>query len=925
MQFRIFQWVRYLLFPITALLLIHSRGAAQVYADPDEKFLEQTGLSVDDQSLLRNLAKNWRSDLDPKEMAELLRQLADPNFKIREATSERLVALGPIALDPIREIQKNAKGETAARLKDCLLLIERDANPDVRQAVVRLVARRNLQSAIPGLLNVLPFAATDGLKEETWFALDTLTVRRGRVDAAVKKVAKDPQAARRAAAAYILGRRGTPVEKEAARRLLADPDADVRLRAAQGLLGAKDKAGIPTLIALLEVRPVSLAWQAEELLRWAAGDLAPGSLVGAGKAEHASSCRQAWEKWWEKEGAKFEFKLLDQDPRRPGLVLVAGIASFWGEAGDGSVKLFGCDGGPRWQLEGLSSPQDMLLLPGDRLLVAEGVAWKPSATKAPATANQVTERDLNGKVLWQSNKVAGPRECRALPNGNRFIAGTRIVAEVTPAGVIVYFKDLSFPARPPAALGVGTYLGPQWLPGNRLLYQYQRGRELFALVEIDETGKVARAIQLEEYPGGASMPNVEILANGHFLVCRGGAGGGWVREIDAVGKTVWRSPGTLAKQGLFARHAVRLRSGNTLIAAGPVVELDAEGNLYWEVLLPESQRVRSCLNLVRLGFDGPRQPIDRANSVAFRCKGLRSPDALVKRTAAKRLETMGAKAAAALPALLQAADDSDLEVRRAVMAALQEVVVPGSLPVVMEAAKPSAPARVRVAAMGLFWKFTKTGQDRALVDILLTASRDDDPIIRRNVAATLVFFPSHVQETIPVLVQALKDKTKAPSPGEASVAEAAASSLGGLGPRAASALPALFDILKGQEYENLLRHTVIMALPRIGNASVTVPRLVQVVQDKSQGEFRGAAAGILAQFGPSARQAVPALIEALKEKDAREQKVAEKLQLGAIYTLGEIGPPARAAMPILTALRADKATSKEVRQCCVEALAKIQP
>jgi HEAT repeat protein len=67
------------------------------------------------------------------------------------------------------------------------------------------------------------------------------------------------------------------------------------------------------------------------------------------------------------------------------------------------------------------------------------------------------------------------------------------------------------------------------------------------------------------------------------------------------------------------------------------------------------------------------------------------------------------------------------------------------------------------------------------------------------------------------------------------------------------------------------------------------------------------AAKMLAQFGELAADAVPVLIEALRHEN-------KALRKNAIITLGEIGPPAKAALPALEALLDKKIATFPVRR-----------
>src|SRR5437588_614184 len=79
-----------------------------------------------------------------------------------------------------------------------------------------------------------------GAAGEVAGARAALGVRDGKLDPALAAALDDREPARRAAAALVLGRYGTSEQRAAVRRLLTDREAKVRLRAAQGLLAARD-------------------------------------------------------------------------------------------------------------------------------------------------------------------------------------------------------------------------------------------------------------------------------------------------------------------------------------------------------------------------------------------------------------------------------------------------------------------------------------------------------------------------------------------------------------------------------------------------------------------------------------------------------------------------------------------------------------
>jgi hypothetical protein len=134
----------------------------------------------------------------------------------------------------------------------------------------------------------------------------------------VAEALKDADPARRAAAALVLGRSGTAEQRAAVQALLADPSPLVRFRAAQGLLGARERAALPALAALAGEAPWPVAVRADELLACVAGPHAP-RLFGTDAAARRRA-RAAWDAWVRRHGAAdLAHGAVDLSPANPAL------------------------------------------------------------------------------------------------------------------------------------------------------------------------------------------------------------------------------------------------------------------------------------------------------------------------------------------------------------------------------------------------------------------------------------------------------------------------------------------------------------------------------------------------------------------------------------------------------------------------------
>jgi len=353
---------------------------------------------------------------------------------------------------------------------------------------------------------------------------------------------KDKMAVRRAAAAQALGRFLKPDERQPVLRLLTDPDARVRFESAAALASVGERTAVPVLLTLLGEGPMPLAWQAEELLFRLPTDSAPNASLGIGTAAEREKCRELWEVWWKSHGAKVDLARLAQAEPFRGLTLVC---EYDGAAGGGRVCELSKDGKPRWELPGLQGPNDVQLLPGGRVLVAE------------RNGGQVTERDRQGKVLWKYS-TGSPIACQRLPGGNTLIATFNDLLEVSPAGKTVHAH--------------------QHRSGFRHAVRLRNGHVIFVasngeIGELDANWKLLRTITPAMWGNGAGYwASIEPLPGGRFLAVYGGSSK--VVEVDATGKIVWEcnQPNPV--------FATRLRNGNTLIACfegRSVVEVDRAG------------------------------------------------------------------------------------------------------------------------------------------------------------------------------------------------------------------------------------------------------------------------------------------------------------------------------------------------------------
>jgi hypothetical protein len=542
--------------PVAAVCLLLAADPVAPPADEandlsfEENLIRGVGFRPDGPGLMAYLRSLSPTEAEMARLADLVPQLGDERFSAREGASKTLRAAGRPALALLKAAARSADAETARRARVCVEEIESEPSAAILTAAARLLAVQKPDGATAALLAALPMVQDDEAEEAVLAALAAVGLREGKAAAELTAAATSTTAARRCAAAFVLGQ-GDGEDKRLAVRLLDDGEPLVRYRAALGLLRGGDARGAAPLAALIGDGPEALAWRAEEVLIRLAGEAAPTEGSSLTDAAGRRVARAAWETWWKAEGAKVDLGRVNRDEDYLGLTLIAELDEHpRGGGGSGRVWECGRDGKMRWELAGLQRPIDVRPLPRGRILVAE------------YGANRVTERDRKGNVLWERRTANSPTSCQRLPNGNTLISTWDQIEEVTRDQKVVFTKKLTNE----------MVTNAQKLRGGNYLYITMNGNA----VEIDATQReVAKYAGTESHGWGS----VERVGGGRVLVSQMQTNK--VVEADARGAILR----TLNLKDQPA-HATRLRNGNILVSfreAWYVAEFTPEGKEVWRV------------------------------------------------------------------------------------------------------------------------------------------------------------------------------------------------------------------------------------------------------------------------------------------------------------------------------------------------------
>lgn len=197
-----------------------------------------------------------------------------------------------------------------------------------------------------------------------------------------------------------------------------------------------------------------------------------------------------------------------------------------------------------------------------------------------------------GEVEWEFANKHDVHDLHLLPNGNILTHTSHTtVVEITPKKEIAW----KYEAKPKDGYTgrVEVHAFQRLDDGNTMVAESGNTR----IVEVNPKGEIVKTIPLAVAKPDAHRDTrmVRKLANGHYLVCHEGEGA--VKEYDADGKVTWdykldlngrkRSGGHGPEgHGVEVYGAVRLESGNTLIAGGNnnrVLEVNPKGEIVWQI------------------------------------------------------------------------------------------------------------------------------------------------------------------------------------------------------------------------------------------------------------------------------------------------------------------------------------------------------
>lgn len=495
--------------------------------------------ALDPEMLTKEIQKWTPTDEEREKILGHLKQLSSPNPAEKEKAVTQLRDFGLKAISVLRVVaaKEDPQSKAAAKLLENLA---DEIPPPLPSAIMRILAFKAHKNTVPVLLQYLPYAMEDS-REVIEDVVPWIAAREDSSWPILVRAIEDPIQSRRLLAVRALA--NVPEKQKIARELLTDKDPNVRFASSFALVNQLEKEAIPPMIGLLSAGTQDQGQQVLDYLRQLKGTDQPKVELGTTKAQREAA-EKAWRAWWEANSEKVT--LVRAGYRRGLLGYTLIVENYNQQLRSGRVLELDRQGKIRWEIKGIQYPTYAKVLRRNRVLICE------------QSLNRVTERDFEGKILWNYN-CSSPRFAARLPNGKTLIAYQNQLVEVEKSGKVSARRQL--PDH------VYTY-GARLMKNGDFVY-ISTG---YLYRRVDKNGKVLQTITVPRSPlGGSRYPM--IAPNGNLLVTYYTERK--IKEYDNKGKVIQEYP-NVNQPG----NATKTSRGTILVSVPnqqKVIEVDSKG------------------------------------------------------------------------------------------------------------------------------------------------------------------------------------------------------------------------------------------------------------------------------------------------------------------------------------------------------------
>lgn len=344
-------------------------------------------------------------------ISQWIGSLGATSFEVRDDATRKLLQAGPRARPYLREALLSADPEVGLRSREILSQIPKP--PSSLEVRSWLVSTNRSGPPLHLLLNLLESIEDEALR----VTIHNWILHQYPITALPKNLAST-----RAGRLLASFARGAHSQEKPTCPISTDLSEESYLSSFHELVGFAsnhEKAEISELVGLIPGLPIDLIWNAENhfIGQYQGNKTIP--FVGTGSTEEKSKAVQFWKEELSKKSPESINGVSNASLSKNSSHLW--VCEFDGSQGGRVIRL-GNDNKPNHLIGRLQGPNDLQLLPGNRMLLAE------------RNSSLITERDFQGNILWQWQAPAAPIQCQRIEGGLTFYATFNEVGTVDPKG-----------------------------------------------------------------------------------------------------------------------------------------------------------------------------------------------------------------------------------------------------------------------------------------------------------------------------------------------------------------------------------------------------------------------------------------------------------------------------------------------------------
>ncbi len=267
----------------------------------ERELLKNAGFNPPNTQSLMPFFKGRSSSIPAKNnIDELISILLKGNPEEKLNAKKDLICMGDYVISALKKASAEVLDSTSEKnIKDCIELLEGKSAEYLISSAIKVITSEG-QGKIETaevLFDYLPFAAEDNLRTECEAALKSLFLNSVIARPLFEQRLADPNPYKRAVAAEILVRKGTPKQVSMAKNLLDDPSSLVRTRLVIAYLDQKDRIALPAALKLLASDSKDVSSTIETALTTLAGEW---TIQGPKNDDPISRGinQAAWAGWW---------------------------------------------------------------------------------------------------------------------------------------------------------------------------------------------------------------------------------------------------------------------------------------------------------------------------------------------------------------------------------------------------------------------------------------------------------------------------------------------------------------------------------------------------------------------------------------------------------------------------------------------------